>query len=115
MSSNAGLGFREISRDNWLTPDPVWESFWRPETDRMQAWVDDFLVVRLSAEVPTDIRGLFEVARSAFLYGLMFYPLVTVGAEQMCRVSEAAIALKCEFLRAPKRENTFALRITWLV
>ena len=74
-----------------------------------------FLTVQLKASVPTEICELFEVARSAFVYGLMFYPLVTIGAEQICRVSEAAVLLKCKFLNAPKRENSFALKVKWLI
>ncbi|MGP8174038.1 MAG: hypothetical protein ACLP7O_05765 [Terracidiphilus sp.] len=115
MSSTREFGFKEITRDNWLTPDPIWEAYWRPEPNRLQGWVDDFLAVQMRSDVPVDIRGLFEVARSAFIYGLMFYPLVTIGAEQICRVSEAAVSLKCKLLNAPNRENTFKKRIGWLI
>lgn len=114
--SSKELGFRKLSGDNWRSPDPIWDAYWRPETNRLQAWVEDFLAVELGSKVPLEIHRLFEVARSAFVYGVMFYPLVTLGAEQMCRVSEAAVSLKYRSLGAPgQKRKTFADKIKWLI
>lgn len=114
--SNNELGFKKISSDNWRSPDPIWDVYWRPESNRLQAWVEDFLAVKLGPKVPLEIQRLFEVARSAFVYGVMFYPLVTMGAEQMCRVSEAAVSLKYRSLGAPgQKKKTFADKIKWLI
>ena len=115
MSTNNELGFKQISSDNWQTPDPIWEVFGCPDPNHLQAWVDEFLAVQLKADVPPDIRALFKVAQSAFVYGVMFYPLVTIGAEQICRVSEAAVSLKCNLLHAPGRKSRFADKIKWLI
>jgi hypothetical protein len=114
--SSEELGFKKISSDNWRSSDPIWDAYWRPESNRLQAWVEDFLAVELEPKVPLEIHRLFEVARGAFVYGVMFYPLVTLGAEQMCRVSEAAVSLKYRSLGAPgQKRKTFANKIKWLI
>lgn len=113
MFSTEELGFKKISKDNWRTPDPIWDVYWRAEPDPVQAWVEDFLSVQPAASVPLEIRQMFEVARGPFVYGLMCYPLVTLGAEQMCRVADAAVALKCRLLKLPKWD--FSRRLDWLV
>jgi hypothetical protein len=106
------LGFKEIDAHNWLTPDPIVLHF--AGMDRATDYVETVLAPRLSANVPEDIRKLFEVARSAMLYGYLFYPLYTLGMEQLLRVGEAAVALKCEQLNMPKKGKKFSDRIDWL-
>lgn len=113
MFSTEELGFKKISKDNWRNPDPIWGLYLRSEGDPIQAWVEDFLSVQLEKSVPLEIRQMFEVARSAFVYGLMCYPLVTLGAEQMCRVADAAVVLKCRLLKLPKSD--FAKRLDRLL
>lgn len=49
---------------------------------------------QLTPVVPEDVRGLFEVARGVMVYGWLFYPLYTLGAEQCYRVVEAAVNLR---------------------
>jgi len=44
----------------------------------------------------------------------MFYPLLTLGAEQLFRVLEAAVSLRCHVLSAPSQVRTFARKIDWL-
>jgi hypothetical protein len=44
----------------------------------------------------------------------MFYPLLTLGAEQLFRVVEAAISLKCTQAPSPTNLKTFHKKIDWL-
>lgn len=113
--SKPEFGFKKITLDNWREIDPVWDMVLFPgaDEDPVVAWVSELLRPRLDPAVPTQVRALFEVARAAFIYGLMFYPLQTLGAEQMCRVAEAAIANKCHTL-SDRTRRSFAGKIMWL-
>jgi hypothetical protein len=106
------LGFKEIDARNWLTPDPVVLRF--AGMEHATDYVETVLAPRLSGNVPEDIQKLFEVARSAVLYGYLFYPLYTLGMEQLFRVADAAIASRCEELGIPKDKKKFSDRIDWL-
>jgi hypothetical protein len=44
----------------------------------------------------------------------MFYPLLTLGTEQMFRVFEVSVTAKCKTLNAPAKVKTFADKINWL-
>jgi Domain of unknown function (DUF4145) len=44
----------------------------------------------------------------------LFYPLLTLGAEQLLRVLEAAVSLQCHTLNAPAQVKSFARKIDWL-
>jgi hypothetical protein len=102
--------------ENWLTMDPAWHgvviSLSRP--DQSEGWVDDLTRTELNAAVPLPIRNLFETARGTLVYSLMFYPLLTLGAEQLFRVLEASASLKCKELAASTRVGTFEKKIEWL-
>lgn len=78
-------------------------------------WARLFLDHTLSASVPKSVAGLFEVARGTVLYGFYFYPLYTLGLEQLFRVTEAALTAKCQDLGAPAGVASFQRRIGWLV
>ena len=110
------FGFKRITLDNWLTVDPAWAgvvmSLSRP--DPSEGWVADILRSELSAEVPLTIRKLFETARGTLIYSLMFYPLLTLGAEQLFRVLEASASLKCKAMNAPSKIRTFETKLSWL-
>jgi len=44
----------------------------------------------------------------------MFYPLLTLGTEQMFRVFEASVTEKCKILNATAKVKTLADKINWL-
>jgi hypothetical protein len=44
----------------------------------------------------------------------MFYPLLTLGADQLLRTLETALSVLCHTLNAPPQVKTFARRIDWL-
>ena len=102
------FGFKRLTQGNWLTPDPVWKHFAHsPTTDPATAWMQEILRHDLAPTVPVAIRKLFEVARGSLAYGYLFYPLLTLGTEQIFRVLEGAITNKCSALNAPVNKSRF--------
>ncbi len=117
----ANIGIKELTVGNWLVPDEVSTCFVnllpdgsiKPITGEMYAEV--ILSIKLKEGVPVEIHKLFEVAKGAMLYGFLFYPLFTLGMEQICRVAETAISHICNKKQAPKRIRDFKDKIDWLV
>jgi hypothetical protein len=107
------FGFKRLNLENWLTVDPVWDAFDKSEPS--EAWVHDLLKVNLDPVVPLAIRKLFETARGTLVYSLMFYPLLTIGTEQIFRVLEAAATNKCMAMNAPAKLKTFRDKLKWLL
>ena len=114
------FGFKDLDSTNWLEPDLIVQAFVRidpntgPITMTGKDWVNAILKPSLLEEVPEEVHALYEVARGAMLYGFFFYPLYTLGSEQLFRVAEAAITHKCASLNAPKNVNSMASGIKWL-
>ncbi|HTA96307.1 MAG TPA: hypothetical protein VK730_01535 [Solirubrobacteraceae bacterium] len=81
-------------------------------------WAKLFLGVELAARVPEPIQNLFRVGRNTLLYGHFFYPLYTLGSEQLYRVADAAALHRYRDLDGPKTKRgadpTFGVRIRWL-
>jgi hypothetical protein len=97
------IGIKKITKDNWLEVDPIIASgvFVRLSlTDgSVQAitandWTERLLASQIDPVVPEEIREAFQVARGAMLYGAFFYPLFTLGLEQVLRLTEAAARAK---------------------
>ncbi|HLA95120.1 MAG TPA: hypothetical protein VK612_05315 [Pyrinomonadaceae bacterium] len=116
----ANLGFKEINLENWSQPDSIHTFFVKlsPTGEGLpmtaEDWIQPLLNPRLLKTVPNDVRDLFEVARGAMIYGYYFYPLWTLGTEQMFRVVDAAVSHKCGALGAPKSKKGFADKVEWL-
>jgi hypothetical protein len=113
------LGHKRLTVRNWLSPDPVSALFVRYRRGRIDnPTADDFaelfLGIELSERVPPQVQSLFNVARGSMLYGYFYYPLYTLGLEQMYRVAEAAVLYKCRQMNAPKLRN-YANRVAWLL
>lgn len=111
------FGFKRLSQGNWLAVDPIWRAFGMDveRIDPTDPWIADVLSYSLGPKVPIEIRKVFEVARGAIAYGLLYYPLLTVGTEQLFRVYEIAATIKCEQLGAPIAETKqFIRKIDWL-
>jgi hypothetical protein len=106
------FGFKRLSLENWLTVDPVWDAFGKSEPSE---WVHDLLKVNLDPVVPLAIRRLFETARGTLVYSLMFYPLLTIGTEQLFRVLEAAATNQCMAMNAPTKIKKFSDKLKWLL
>jgi hypothetical protein len=111
-SQSNKFGFKRLSLENWLRIDPVWDAFGMSESS--EAWVHDLLKANLDPVVPLPIRKLFETARGTLVYSLMFYPLLTIGTEQIFRVLEAAVTNKCIAMNAPSKLKRFVDKVKWL-
>ena len=90
----------------------MWDAFGKSEPSE---WVHDLLKVNLDPVVPLAIRKLFETARGTLVYSLTFYPLLTIGTEQLFRVLEAAATNKCMAMNAPAKIKTFGDKLKWLL
>lgn len=66
-----------------------------------EAWRTPIRGPQLSANVPPEIRKMFEVARGAMLEGPAFYPLYTLALEQVYRVADAAMRSRSLALGIP--------------
>jgi hypothetical protein len=115
--------FKEVTPRNWAERDPINENFVMPDKRgwrRMTGddWAGLFLGVELVAHAPEPVRNLFLVARNTLPYGHFFYPLYTLGSEQLYRVADAAALHRYRDLGGPKtkhgRDPTFGGRIRWL-
>ncbi|MGA2905660.1 MAG: DUF4145 domain-containing protein, partial [Candidatus Korobacteraceae bacterium] len=82
--------------------------------DPSDAWVFDLTQTQLDPAVPLTTRKLFETARGTLVYSLMFYPLLTLGTEQLFRVLEASASTKCKAMNAPRKINKFEKKVEWL-
>jgi len=51
----------------------------------------------------------------AIAYGYYFYPIYTLGLEQLLRVAETAVKWKCNLLNAPKSIEKYQGSIEYLV
>jgi hypothetical protein len=108
---------KRITPENWLESDVA------RMLNGLEAneWVEEALRPKLNPSVPQTIQDLFEVARSAVIYGWFYHHLGMLGVEQMFRVEEAAIKAKCVLLGIPTkiagkdRATTFHANIKALV
>jgi hypothetical protein len=115
------LGFKELTPENWLVPDSTMRGFVRLSSDGKvhsisgEEWFRDILQPQIREAVPIEIRKLFEVARGAMAYGIFFYPIYTLGIEQLHRVVESAVTYKYKAIGAPSSVDTFKKKTEWLI
>lgn len=112
------LGFKKLSKDNWRLPDPINEYFIKINLYTGEKFcvsdderVEEFLNVELSPEVPLDVQRQFEVARGAMLYGCFFYPLFSLGADQLMKVAESAVTHKCLVHGLAKKTMRYEIKL----
>jgi hypothetical protein len=120
-------GIKSLTVDNWRSVDPMSvllveldAATERPRPITPDSWAEWFLEPELDPTVPDKVRIMFNVARGAILYGCYFYPLYTLGTEQLYRVADAATWHRCRQLGKPlpaarPERETFAERVAWLV
>ena len=112
--------FKKLTPQNWRQRDRTVDPFGRMNPDGSfsevsdDEWAAEILEAKLDVTVPEDVRNLFEVAQGVFCYGCYFYPLYTLGLEQLFRVMEAAVSHKCMSLGAPKQDSKFSEKLEWL-
>ena len=114
------FGFKELSTENWLSPDSTMQIFGTLAADGTthdisgEEWLREILQPQIHNDVPLEIKKLFEVARGMMAYGYYFYPIYAVGIGQLFRVVESAVSLKCKMMKAPSDIRTFEKKIAWL-
>jgi hypothetical protein len=120
-------GIKNLTLDNWQSIDPTSvllieldTATGRPLPITPDRWAEWLLEPQLDPSVPGTVQTMFNVARGAMLYGSFFYPLYTLGTEQLYRVADAATWHRCRQLGKPlpaagPNRETFADRVTWLV
>jgi hypothetical protein len=115
MSDRPTLGFKDLTLENWTQADPVMGVFGGDDPGaggvqplRQDRWARRVLASDLTSAVPRHIRQLFAVARGAMLYASFDYPNMTLAAEQLYRVVDAALAARMPHLNS---RLTFAERI----
>lgn len=115
--------FKEVTPGNWAERDPINKNFVMPDKGgwrRMTGddWAGLYLGVELAGPVPEPVQHLFLVARNTLPYGHFFYPLYTLGSEQLYRVADAAALHRYRDLGGSKTKRgddpTFKTRIGWL-
>lgn len=115
------LGLRRLTPTNWLERDQTSlgagyvSDLAGPVVPDAAGWARKFLGVELDDEVPADVRALFAVARGCMPYGWFFYPLYTLGEEQLFRVLEAATHHCYSCLDGPRPIPKYVRRIEWLL
>ena len=115
--ARAAPGFRQLDVNNWLEVNPLMQTtvISAPGGDPREAWFETLSEFQLDDAVPGDIARLFEAARSMLLYGLFFYPLIALGADQLVRVVETAVRMRCLALGADHRQiRSFFNATGWL-
>ncbi len=108
---------KKITSENWLSADPTMEVFAGYDAAEPMAFggrlVTDSELATLSPKVPADIVRLYEMARAAVCYGYLFYPLYTLGFEQLSRCADSAMKLRLEQVDAKASGESFEKRIEW--
>jgi hypothetical protein len=105
---------KHLTQENWLDVDPIIASgvfvrFSLADGSSRRTtpadWTERLLALQLDPTVPTEVRELYAVARGAMLYGSLFYPLFTLGLEQVARVAEAAATAQAARFAIPSQTS----------
>jgi hypothetical protein len=81
---------KKLTREDWKKEESTVSHFKKVDeyssllSISADEWAAEFLNISLDETVPEDIRDLFEVAQGVLCYGIFFYPLYSLGAQQTC-------------------------------
>ncbi|MFH5255823.1 hypothetical protein ACGTRS_31780, partial [Burkholderia semiarida] len=118
MNTDRKLGFRTLEPHDWLDIDPLMRTtvLSTTHTDQHKAWFDAVSEFRLGEKVPLEVVRLFEATRGMLRYGLFFYPILALSADQFARVAETAARAKCLSLGSKlKQIKNFSNAVEWLI
>jgi hypothetical protein len=100
--SDAHLGFKNVTVENVLGVDPVVAMMYalNHATDEARPqepsdWITVVVRVELSHSVPHEVRRVFTFAKGAMCYAHWYYPMLTLGAHELLRVTDFAAAEAC--------------------
>lgn len=112
---------KTLTAENWNVMDERSSFFqFQSQLDGSQycltgsGWVERLLRYPLNANVPEEIVELQEVAIAAMCYGFNYYPLYTLGQEQVTRVLEAAISHVYRILSGPNKKARYSEKLEWV-
>lgn len=116
---DGNVRFKVLKPDNWRRQDPIGcDPLLNPGRLHHRKLGDllaaEILSCELNPGVPIDARELFKVARGILCYGHFFYPLYSVGCDQLYRVLEAVVRHKCLDLAPEQKFRDYSSRIEWL-
>lgn len=112
---------KKITTENWLQHDPTMNAFGafsEAPDDTIRGGtrlVSQAIEPQLPSGTPEGVIRLYEMARGAICYGCFFYPLYTLGMEQLHRCLDAALKHKIETINGGKSPRRFKQRIEWAV
>jgi hypothetical protein len=95
------LQFSRVTEKNWLSPD---RENYMPLGVTQGEWIAPFLEPRLESNVPREVIRAFEVARGCMIYSWFFYPLASLGLEQLTRVGVFAVSERARQLQGESLE-----------
>jgi hypothetical protein len=113
-------GFKMVTLENLLDPDPVMKLFWQRSPDGNfsqmgpKDWAAPILSFDLSDLVPRVVREAFYFTRNAMCYAYWYYPLLTIGCQQILRVADFATEIAATE-NGLKPARSFARRIEQLL
>ncbi len=107
-------GFKIVTPDNWLQPDPLSGSIVR--MDRRDGtvhpvdgrdWIRYVHAVPLADRVPQKVLDAFDFVGGAVGYGYFYYPLFTIVVQQILRVADFAVVhlftVRADLPKPPKK------------
>lgn len=56
-----------------------------------EAWVTNFLSFELDTDLPSYLIEMFDRAQACIVYGCYYYPLLSLGSEELFRFQESAL------------------------
>jgi uncharacterized protein DUF4145 len=89
-------GFKIPDVDNVLDPDPLSKIMYSMEDGVARPMAPNDILraletIRLSEEIPLDVRRAYRTALGAMAYAYWYYPLYTMTAQQLLRVADFAL------------------------
>jgi len=111
---------KTLTLDNWLLLDPAiaisvrLDEECQPHPATASDWLPAILRYELADHVPAEVRDLFNVAKGAMAYGLLFLPLFALATEQLFRVCEAAVRHRAKLAGATGATRKFQSNLWFL-
>lgn len=95
-----------LTEDNYLERDSRLEN-WSvhglgPYSHTTDTWVKLILSVKLPETLPSYLEEMFNRAQACMVYGCFFYPLFTLGTEELFRFAESALREAAKERKASK-------------
>lgn len=109
-----------LSLENHLERDPrlnVWNRYGLGGfTEATETWVSEILRYEIPSCYPGVMQEQFDRARACIVYGCYYYPLFTLGVEELCRFYETALNEFLSKVGSSKStmRKSFKEKVTWM-